>query len=247
MVQSSFMTHSPSCYEGRDLEAMGSAPNYYDWIFSEFEPYLSENVVEVGAGSGNFSSLLIGKRVGGKIKKLLAIEPSEQMYPLLKERFRSDPRVSCEQGYFADVALRYAGAFDTAIYINVFEHIEHDDQELKRVYEALPPGGHVCIYVPALPSLYSDFDKDIGHYRRYTKAYLAARLKEAGFDIVKLRYFDIAGILPWFIVIRLLRFPVTGGGAGLYDRIAVPIMRRIETLITPPIGKNLLAVAKKAS
>jgi len=35
------------------------------------------------------------------------------------------------------------------------------------------------------------------------------------------------------------------GAVHLYDRLAVPIIRRAETLISPPVGKNLFAVVEK--
>jgi hypothetical protein len=71
------------------------------------------------------------------------------------------------------------------------------------------------------------------------------RVRSAGFEIVKSRYFDIAGIIPWFVFIKLFRSSVTSGRAGLYDRVVVPLIRRIETYITPPIGKNVMVVGEK--
>ena len=59
-------------YPGRDLEAMSFAVNYHKWILNEFRPYLGKSVVEVGAGTGSFSELLIEER----IERLTLIEPS---------------------------------------------------------------------------------------------------------------------------------------------------------------------------
>ena len=228
-------------YEGRDLEAMSFAPRYHAWVLSQFERYLGNVVAEVGAGSGNFSSQLIRKVAG----TLIAIEPSVQMFPLLKRRFENEPRVVCEQNVFADVAPRYRGSLDAIVYVNVLEHVEDDLQELVQVYDALKPGGHICVFVPALPFLFSEFDASIGHYRRYTKRQLAACMRAAGFEIVKLKYFDIVGILPWLLFMKLLRWSVTSKGAGLYDRFVVPPMRKIESLMPPPLGKNLIVVGRK--
>ncbi|MFA6414379.1 MAG: class I SAM-dependent methyltransferase [Candidatus Paceibacterota bacterium] len=228
-------------YAGRDLEAMFSAPNYCAWILSQFEPYLGQTVAEVGAGSGNFSSELV-KKVSGR---LLLVEPSVQMFPLLEQRFAGNPRVTCEQHYFAEVALHYCGTLDSIVYVNVLEHVEDDRQELAEAYNALKPGGHLCVFVPALPLLFSEFDASVGHYRRYSRQQLAARMREAGFEIVKLRFFDFAGILPWLLFMKLLHWRLTPGSAGLYDRIVVPLMRKAESLISPPVGKNLMVVGRK--
>ena len=46
-------------YLGKDLEAMSFAKNYHKWIIEEFKPYFGKNSAEVGAGSGNFSELIL--------------------------------------------------------------------------------------------------------------------------------------------------------------------------------------------
>lgn len=237
------MPHSPIPYTGRDLEeAMSVAPpKYHAWILSQFEPYLGNTVVEVGAGSGNFSSQLLRKMSG----TLIAVEPSAQMFPLLERRFACDPRVMCEPHFFADVASRYRGSLDSIVYVNVLEHVRDDFQELVLARDTLKLGGHLCVFVPALSFLYSEYDASVGHYRRYAKQQLAALMREAGFEIVKLRYFDIAGILPWLLFMKLLRRPLTSGSAGLYDTLVVPIMRKVESYVSPPIGKNLIVVGRK--
>ena len=51
--------------------------------------------------------------------------------------------------------------------------------------------------------------------------------------------------LPWLLMYRILKLRLQSGHADLYDRIAVPIVRRIEALVAPPIGKNLLVVAER--
>jgi hypothetical protein len=101
------------------------------------------------------------------------------------------------------------------------------------------------IFVPALPWLYSELDKQVGHFRRYTKKKLTERVQQAGFSIVKARYFDMAGIIPWYINFTLLKNSIRGGSVSLYDRLIVPPMRAIESLVPPLAGKNVLLVAKK--
>jgi len=92
---------------------------------------------------------------------------------------------------------------------------------------------------------YGEHDKEIGHVRRYTKSDLASLVEQAGFTIVKARYFDVVGILRWYVNFVLLRNSIGGRSVALYDKIVVPLMRRIETAIPPPIGKNVLLVGRK--
>ena len=69
-------------------------------------------------------------------------------------------------------------------------------------------------------------------------------MESAGFEIIKLKYFDVLGIIPWYIAFTLMKQTTTGTNVSLYDRVAVPVMRRIERVLTPPVGKNLLLVAR---
>ena len=228
-------------YEGKDLEAMSFAQNYHSWVVDEFSPFLGERVGEVGAGSGNFSSLLLNE----KITSLVAIEPSQEMYPLLVERFSTDERVACRQGIFADFYTEYTNYFDSIVYVNVLEHIKDDKQELRYMHQSLKNGGSVCIFVPALSWLYSDIDASVGHYRRYHKKQLRELVEGTGFEIVKIKYFDIVGIIPWLIFFKIFKKKLTANDAILYDKIVVPVLRIVESLLPMPIGKNLIVIGRK--
>ena len=46
-------------YPGKELEAMSFAANYHRWIVDEFKPFLGRTAVEVGAGRGDLSALLL--------------------------------------------------------------------------------------------------------------------------------------------------------------------------------------------
>lgn len=228
-------------YEGRDLEAMSFARRYHLWILSIFRPFLGKVVAEVGAGSGDFSELLLEE----SIDRLVAVEPSGKMYGLLKQRIGPDPRAQCVNDFFLNISDQYEGRFDSIVYVNVLEHIEHDREELRGAYRALRPGGSICIFVPALSFLYSAHDASIGHFRRYHKRQLASLVESAGFAVVRARYFDIAGILPWLIFMKYLRSEPDTVKVKLYDRFVVPVMRAAETLCPPPMGKNIVLIAQK--
>ncbi len=233
-------------YEGADLESMDLADNYHNWILDYFEPYLGRRVVEVGAGTGSFSRL-ISKRPGPQ--DLFMIEPSSAMAALLKQT-AAELGTTGSRTYtgFLHDAIEEVKAFapDTFVYVNVFEHIDDDVAELRRVYDLLPPGGTLCSFVPALPFLYSKFDKSIDHFRRYTLRELREKARGVGFEVAISRYLDFPGILPWLVKFRLLGSTrLDAGSVAVYDRFVVPLVSRIERLIRPPIGKNVLLVARK--
>jgi SAM-dependent methyltransferase len=226
-------------YPGRELEAMSFAVNYHEWIVGDLAPFLGRRVAEVGAGIGSVSCLLLRR----PIDHLEAYEPSANMFPQLAARLAGEKRARAVNASFG--AGPSAEPFDSVAYINVLEHIEDDLGELARAFPALRPGGHLLVFVPALAWLYSDFDRRIGHARRYSRPRLVELARAAGFEGIRAKYFDLAGVLPWYLNSVLLRRGLGAGGVALYDRLVVPPMRRLEGWIPPPLGKNLLMVARK--
>jgi SAM-dependent methyltransferase len=230
---------SAAHYPGKELEAMSFAANYHRWIVDEIAPFLGGKVAEVGAGIGSVSELLLR----APLEELHAFEPSANMYPRLAERLRAEPRATPVNDSFG--AGQAGAAFDSVAYINVLEHIEDDRGELAHAHAALRAGGHLLVFVPALPWLYGELDRRVGHRRRYTKDGLVRAVESAGFAVERARYFDIAGIVPWYVSFVLLRRSMDAGSVSLYDRVVVPPMRLLESVITPPIGKNVLLIARK--
>ncbi len=228
-------------YFGKDLEAMSFANNYHRWIASELSSHLGKHVAEVGAGIGNFSDFLLGAGA----ERLSAFEPSVNMYPVLAEKFAQEPRVDTYHTFFEDESDRFADCFDAVAYVNVLEHIEDDGLALRHAHKTLRSQGHLLVFVPALKFLFSDLDRKVGHFRRYTKRELIDVVNSAGFDIESCRYFDVMGIIPWYIAFVLLGQTTSGTNVTLYDRLVVPVMRRVESVVKPPLGKNLLLVARK--
>ena len=226
-------------YPGKELEAMSSADHYRRWIVAGFAPYLGKKVAEVGAGIGNLSRILLEHPV----ERLTAFEPSSNMFPLLAATLRGEARATAVHGLFGPAQANQA--FDSVAYINVLEHVENERDELLAAHAALRPGGHLLVFVPALAWLFSDFDREVGHFRRYSKDGLERVIEHAGFEVVESRWFDLAGVLPWYVHFTLLGRGMGRGSVSLYDRVVVPPMRVVEGLVRPPIGKNVLLVARR--
>ncbi|MEP6900470.1 MAG: class I SAM-dependent methyltransferase [Actinomycetota bacterium] len=231
-------------YVGKDLEAMSFAVNYHKWILEEFRPFLGKKLVEVGAGTGSFSEMLINE----KLENLALVEPSG-MFDFLEQnisQIETSVTVNYYNAIFSETADKLNAKPDTVIYVNVLEHIEDDRGELQKVYETLETGGHCLIFVPALMSLYGAFDEKVGHFRRYTKNELEEKARTAGFEIVKSNYFDFVGIFPWYIKYKLLKSDrLESGVVTAYDKFAVPVTKQFERFLKFPVGKNILTVLKK--
>jgi SAM-dependent methyltransferase len=202
----------------------------------------------VGAGRGTYSREL--RALG---TALTAVEPSRQGAVQLRDRVDVLTETVVVEGTVADVPVADADAvdqagdgFDTAIMLNVLEHIDDDAGVLRQIIDRLTPGGQLCIWVPAFPILYGPFDRRIGHHRRYRKRQLVQRVDDAGFEIVEARYANLPGFFAWLLVVRVLGWsPTTGGLSGVYDRFVVPVTRAVERRIRPPFGQSLLVVARK--
>ncbi|PYS82363.1 MAG: hypothetical protein DMF67_13210 [Acidobacteria bacterium] len=234
-------------YAGRDLESMSFARNYHDWILELFRPYLGSRLVEVGAGTGSFSEMLLARGA----ETLSLVEPSTEMYRRLVENvagLSKSARVRTYNDTFGRVAgrIREEARPDSVIYVNVLEHVADDEAELALVCETLAPGGRVFVFVPALHWLYGNFDEMVGHRRRYSRRELEGKTSRAGFRVLKSVYFDSAGVLPWWVKYRLLRSrKMEPGTVKFYDDYCVPALKRIESVVPPPVGKNVLLVAEK--
>ncbi len=228
-------------YSGEELDALAEARNYYGWISGRFAPHLGRRIVEVGAGIGTFTEHLLARAPGAEI---LAIEPADNNFPHLARRFEGDPRVTARHGYLDD-SLE-PDAADSVVAVNVMEHVQDDVAFLRAAARALAPGGHVLLFVPALPALFGSLDRAFDHFRRYTKPVLRGRLEEAGLEPVEVRYMNLPGVAAWWLAGKILRrTTVKASDARTYDRWVVPWVRAVESRISPPLGQSLLAVARK--
>jgi SAM-dependent methyltransferase len=223
------------------LHALESATNHGDWITDLLGPDLRGSILEVGAGHGTMTRRF---RDLEAVTAVTAVEPSARAARLLQERFDRDPSVIVIEGYLEDVPHREP--FDAAVLVNVLEHIEDDGDALKALYKRLSPGGVLALFVPAHEALYSRFDREIGHWRRYRRPTLIEALVVAGFDVGDVRYVNAPGALAWFVTTRLLgRRPNGPWPVRLFDRIGVPLVRWSEHRYRPRLGLSLVAIARR--
>ena len=227
-----------------DLERLGTAAHFFDWVLEEFEPWLVGRVLEVGAGLGTISRRLLDR---SEDLRVVALEPAANMFADLKSVAAVSPRLEAHQCTLVDLPGTSERQFDAILYLNVLEHIADDRKELELAAEALRPGGALLIFGPAIEWLYSELDHRAGHYRRYRLADLCARVEAAGLHVVSARYFDVFGVLPYLVVYRLLgRTTITGSTLWGYDRVVVPASRALQRVLGhPPLGKNVVVVAQR--
>ena len=111
-------------------------------------------------------------------------------------------------------------AFDLLTLLDVLEHVDEDFETLQSIHRVLKPGGTLLLAVPAFRFLWGQQDEISLHKRRYVVGEIRELLTRAGFEIVKLSYFNTF-LFPFIAGIRVLRpFPPRAGGGKirLYDQ-----------------------------
>jgi SAM-dependent methyltransferase len=222
------------------LEIMQAAPNYNSWQFSRIAPYLGRRVCEVGAGTGNMSGLMLGQG-----RELLVLTDTDRYYrETLKDRFASHPEVVVDQLTLPDETAWYRFQhyeLDTLVALNVIEHISDDVDALKSMAAMLRPGGRAVVLVPAFPGLFGSLDHELGHIRRYTRGSLSRRMSEAGFKVERAFYFNLLGMLGWWVNARLRKVPRIPVEQLRYFDTLVPILR-LEDRVPLPLGQSVIAI-----
>jgi 2-polyprenyl-3-methyl-5-hydroxy-6-metoxy-1,4-benzoquinol methylase len=228
-------------YQGvTTLEVLTEAKNYNRWIADNFYPYIQAPLLEFGSGIGNISELI------SSYTPLCLTDTDEQLLAHLNDKFSHINDVSVN---FFDITQsppeNLVESFQTVIGINVLEHVEDDEKALLHLGNVLKPSGRLLLLVPSKKWAYTELDRELGHFRRYEKKELGEKLAKASFQIEKLYFFNIVGLMSWIIRDKIQR---SGGlrpyQVSSFDTI-VPILKFIESKVSMPLGISLIAIAQK--
>jgi hypothetical protein len=216
-------------YPGSELEVFDKAVHWKRYFASHIAPYIRGDVLEVGSGLG----------VNLKFFSHLSFHSWTRLEPDRDLAARSQ----AIHGTLADIPETQH--YDTILYIDVLEHIQDDSAELVRAVARLNPGGCLIVLAPAHPWLFSAFDAAIGHFRRYTKASLAAAVPP-GMQCEKRIHLDCAGLIA-SAANRFVfkRASPTRGQIWFWDYALIPISRVIDPLFAHRVGKSVLGVWRK--
>jgi SAM-dependent methyltransferase len=225
-----------------DLEIMAGARNYRGWMYRRLAPYIGQRVLEIGAGIGNFTKLLLDREL---VVATDNYPPCiEYLNQHLGDRLKAPPALFDASGDIGSGLSEYE--FDTIVCLNVLEHIEDDLRALEQMYELLMPRGRLVLLVPAFQFLYGSVDKALGHYRRYTRRDLLPTMQRAGFFIERSFYMNAIGMAGWFWNNRIInRSEESRKQIGVFDRYVAPLAEFTERLVPPPAGLSLVAVGRK--
>lgn len=230
------------------LLAISKADRFNRWMFEVVKPFINGNSLEIGSGIGNISQYFLECN-----QQLTVSDLRENYLQFLTLQFAQYPNlkgvinIDLTDEHFDNKHADLLNTFDTVFALNVIEHIKNDDLALSNCRKLLKPGGTLLILVPALPFLYNSLDRELFHFRRYTRGLLEKRIQQSGFKICKSFYFNALGIPAWMWGGAMSsRKTITTGQMNFYNKL-VPLARTLDDVLFQRIGLSLITVATKES
>ncbi len=233
---------SKYCDAGKvTFDAIEQAPKFNRWMYECVKPWLGKRVIELGCGRGNLSNFF------RQHETVMLTDYRDDYLDPLREKWGMKKNLTfskLDMTQREDYAVVTKFAPDTIVFLNVLEHLEDDRAVLKNLFDHVPAGCRLVILVPFGMSLYSDFDKELGHFRRYEKGELEGKMREAGFTVEHQFYFNKAGKLAWFLANTLgKRKHLTPLQLRIYNFLTPAF--RIWDKIAPGSGLSTVAICKK--
>lgn len=228
------------------LEQFSQAKQFNRWLFDSIAPWCYGEILEVGSGIGNLSAFFLEHGFA-----LTATDLRKEYCHLLQKQFGNHPglkQVVNLDLVAPDFNTRYSAlsnSFDTVVALNVVEHIRNDKLAIAHCHQLLKPGGKAVILVPAYQWLFNQFDKELGHYRRYNAKRLSNLMEGQGFEVTDTRFFNAAGISGWWLNGSLLRKKIIPANQLKTFNRLVPLFRLIDKITFHRLGLSVIAVGRK--
>lgn len=210
-----------------------------DWLPSSLA---NKEVLVIGTGSGELTAKL--SLMGAKV---LAIDVMEEFINLT-EKTCKEYKTNVELQVSTIEDFKSEKKFDYVFATDVLEHIENDNNAVKKIKTLMGPESYVFITVPSLSWLFGIHDEKLGHYRRYEKNNLYRLFKSNGFENIKIRFFGLLLIpISWyFSVYRKIPYNLNQHETKINraKEFIIKLVFLFEKHINPPFGISLLLFAK---
>tara|TARA_B100000161_G_C33538799_1_gene409650 strand:+ start:142 stop:843 length:702 start_codon:yes stop_codon:yes gene_type:complete len=224
-------------YPGDELRLFADAINWKTYWAKFVSKHIAGDVLEVGAGLGGTYNLVHNE----KVSSWTWLEPDVLMHSQLVTKMNRDNQniTRCINGTIQDIDSE---KYDCIIYIDVLEHIEKDKQEVQNCISLLSKNGKIIILSPAHNILYSRFDQNIGHCRRYNRDLLSA-LQSKNLILSEVKYLDSVGLFLNLANRLFLKKSLPSKKQILFwDKIIVPISKVLDPILGFKFGKSILGI-----
>jgi hypothetical protein len=224
-------------YNGWELPYFNKSLNFRNYQFYLIKKYIVGLVAEVGAGCG-----INLKYYYKLLSKIHLFEPSYHLYKILKKKFQKKNIKIFPKILNKNIKNKY----NTIIYLDVLEHINNDRAEITKAYKALKKNGNLIISVPAFQHLFSKFDLDVGHVKRYCKKDFYIIAKKLKVKIILMKYYDSIGyFLSLFSKLFIKQYKKNFKlKIIIWDKM-IFISRFLDFLTRNSFGKSLLIIVRK--
>jgi SAM-dependent methyltransferase len=233
---------SERAYIGQELNLFSLATNWKCYVNRAIGEYLDGDVLEVGAGIGSTTAAMHD----GRAHSWVCLEPDPRNATRLKKAVVASSKYKEIQVIAGSLdAIGNRPSFDCILYMDVLEHIYDDRDQMESAAQLVRDGGYIIILSPAHQWLFSEFDKSIGHLRRYNKQLLRS-LMPPGWMQVKMAYLDSVGaLLSLANALALRQAMPSRWQIALWDRFCIPLSTIIDSLLRGKCGKSILAIWRK--
>ena len=227
-----------------DLEVLDNAENFIEWLYSKYKSHIQGDILEISSGIGTYSKKIISDYPNSNIT---LTEYSENDVKKLKKEFETK-KVNCKKmdmNVKEDYQVIGYNKFGTIICSNVLEHVEKDQFALEQCFSLLKEKGKLILIVPQNPNLFSDQDKELGHFRRYTKKELITKSQNVGYKLVNIKNFNAIGVLGWKLNKKSKQTKNDPKMINIFNNI-IPIIKKFDDSITSKIfGLSLIVILEK--
>lgn len=229
-------------YVGSELELFAGVHNWKSYWSGRIRPYITGDVLEVGAGIGSNTPFLDSGGNG----RWVCLEPDSRLISQLIQNLAKEKSLRAREAVSGTLGSLDAGqTFDTIIYVDVLEHIENDREELEHAASRLRPGGRIIVLSPAHQRLFTPFDAAIGHFRRYNRPMLR-RISPPGLQLETLIYLDSAGLALSLANLLFLRQSMpTKAQLRIWDGWVVPVSRVLDRCLFNSVGKSIVGIWRR--
>ncbi|MDR3713319.1 MAG: class I SAM-dependent methyltransferase [Puia sp.] len=214
-------------------------------MFDTTRPYIKGSTLEIGSGIGNISDMFIQQGM-----PLYLSDLEDKYCRILSKRFLGEPmvrsifRIDLRHPDFGHKYAELLGRFSTVFALNVVEHIPNDKLAIANAKLLLRKRGHLIVLVPAYMALYNGLDLGLEHWRRYNRQSIR-KLLSKDFEILKVQYFNMVGILGWWLSGSALgKKELPEEPLSFYNKL-VPMFQISDAITFKQVGLSVIAVGKR--
>jgi len=229
-------------YSGWELHYFDEAENFRNYQLDIIKDKLMGLVAEVGPGNGSLC-----EKYKDYCENVVLYEPSKNLFENLTQKFELETKIKVQNSQFNSSENK----FDCVLLMDVIEHVENPKNLIETLFASLKKNGKLIINVPAFQHLYSKFDEDVGHLKRYNKKNFLKEIESIKPKKIKMSYYDSVGyFLSLFAQLSFNLYKNYSYKKNFQTKISIwnfliPISRILDKILLNSFGKSLFIVITK--